>query len=54
MGARQMSVIARNTSTGALYVLWYDNSIRGFRVGKVLDGSSPTNGQSCVIWYLAD
>lgn len=47
----QYCCVARNTGNGALYLLWYDAGSQGFRVGSVISGNSPSNGDSCVVSY---
>ena len=48
----QITVITRNRNTGAIYALWYDNSVTGFRVGAVISGSNPSQGNTVDIQYL--
>lgn len=45
----QLTLVARNISTGALYVVWYDASVTAFKVGSVISGSSPS-ASSHRIW----
>lgn len=47
----QITVITRNRNTGAIYALWYDNSVTGFRVGAVISGSNPSQGNTVDIQY---
>ena len=47
----QTTLTARNINTGALYVLWYDGTVQGFRIGKVIEGTNPTVGQQVAISY---
>lgn len=48
----QITVITRNRNTGAIYALWYDSSVTGFRVGAVISGSNPSQGNTVDIQYL--
>lgn len=49
----QICCPSRNIQTGAIYICWYDKSIRGFRVGTTASGNAPTNGQKCSFEYFA-
>ena len=48
----QQCLIGRNSSTGALYALWYVSTDGNFSLGAVLSGSAPTSGQSCYVNYV--
>ena len=48
----QQCLIGRNSSTGALYALWYVSTDGNFSLGAVLSGNAPTSGQSCYVNYV--
>lgn len=48
----QQCLIGRNSSTGALYALWYVSTDENFSLGAVLSGNAPTSGQTCYINYV--
>lgn len=48
----QQCLIGRNSSTGALYALWYVSTDENFSLGAVLSGTAPTSGQTCYINYV--
>lgn len=47
----QYTVLARNRSTGAIYVLWYDVNTNSFRIGSTISGSAPTGTQAITVSY---
>ena len=48
----QQCLIGRNSSTGALYALWYVSTDQDFQIGATLSGNAPTNGQTCYVNYV--
>ena len=50
-GRNQYTTVARNISTGSLYVLWYSESQGGFRVGATISGSAPSTNDKVVVCY---
>lgn len=48
----QQCLIGRNSSTGALYALWYVSTEQNFQIGATLSGNAPTSGQTCYINYV--
>ena len=51
--ATQVSVVARNIANGAIYALWYDASVPCFRVGGIISGDAPTDGNMVYVQYSA-
>ena len=49
----QITTVGRNISNGAVYAVWYDSSVRGFRVGGTISGDAPQNGESIYVQYFA-
>lgn len=49
----QLTLVARNRETGALYTIWYDYSVSAFRIGSTISGNAPSAGQSIDISYIA-
>ena len=49
----QITTVGRNINNGAVYALWYDSSVRGFRVGGTISGDAPQNGESVYVQYFA-
>ena len=47
----QMTIVGRNTQTGALYALWWNTVSEWFQLGATITGSAPANGNSCYIQY---
>lgn len=50
-GQSQYCVVARNISTGALYMLWNSASQGGFRHGATISGSDPVTGDKVYVCY---
>lgn len=48
----QQCLIGRNSSTGALYALWYVSTDENFSLGAVISGTAPSNGQTCYVNYV--
>lgn len=47
----QQCLIGRNSSTGAIYALWYVSTDENFQIGATLSGSAPANGNNCYVNY---
>lgn len=47
----QQCLVARNSSTGAIYALWYVSTDQNFQIGATLSGTAPSNNQTCYINY---
>ena len=50
--ANQLTLTVRNTSTGAIYVVWYQTTIRGFIIGDVITGNPPADGNPAAFSYI--
>lgn len=48
----QLCLVGRNTSTGAIYVVWYDATNHNFWLGATISGNAPTNGQNVNVQYF--
>lgn len=48
----QLTLAARNTNTGAIYIIWYDWTSSAFRIASIISGNVPTEGQAIDISYL--
>ena len=48
----QQCIVARNSSTGAIYVLWYVSTDQNFQIGATLAGTAPSNNQTCYVNYV--
>ena len=48
----QTCYVARNTDTGALYLLCWYPQYDGFAVAKIFDGDAPSNGNHCSVQYI--
>ena len=48
----QQCLIGRNSSTGALYALWYVSTDENFSLGAVISGNAPSNNQTCYVNYV--
>ena len=48
----QLALAGRNNATGAFYIIWYDNSVSAFRIGAIISGNAPTEGQRIYVSYL--
>ena len=48
----QQCIVARNSSTGAIYALWYVSTDQNFQIGATLAGTAPTNNQTCYVNYV--
>lgn len=48
----QLTFIARNISSGAIYALWWDDANSIFKIGATISGSAPSNGNQCAIQYM--
>lgn len=49
----QLCLVGRNTSNGAIYIVWYNATDHDFLLGSVISGNQPTNGQNINVQYLA-
>ena len=47
----QNTYVARNTATGAIYVVHYSPNSSVFTIDTTISGSAPTNGQQVMIAY---
>lgn len=52
-GNFQLTLGARNVITGAIYIIWYDWATTSFRMGSIISGNAPTEGQAIDVSYLA-
>lgn len=50
-GSGQCTFVGRNTNTGAIYAVWFANGNNTFRVGAVISGSAPNQGEEISISY---
>lgn len=50
--ANQTCYIARNHSTGALYLLCWYGQYEAFGVQQILEGNAPSNGEGCSVQYI--
>lgn len=53
VGGRQIALCGRNTTNGSIYAVWYDGGSRSFRMGSVISGSNPSDGEAIALEYLA-
>lgn len=49
----QITLAGRNIRNGAIYALWYDTTVKAFRVGGTIAGDAPQNGDSLYVQYIA-
>lgn len=47
----QQCLIGRNSSSGAIYALWYVSTDENFQIGATLSGTAPANGNTCYVNY---
>ena len=47
----QQCLLARNSSSGAIYALWYVSTDQNFQIGAILSGTAPANGNTCYVNY---
>ena len=50
----QLTLLARNRNTGAIYALWYNNSVEAFLIAATISGSAPSNGNKIELQYFAE
>ena len=50
---QQLTVGARNTSNGAIYLLWYSAVSNKWLLAAVISGNNPANGEKVNIQYFA-
>lgn len=47
----QVVLNGRNNRTGAIYALWYDASVKAFRIASTISGAAPNNGDYCYLMF---
>lgn len=50
--SNQVALIGRNTSNGALYVVYYNTNNQAFYIASTLSGNAPTEGQRIHLQYF--
>ena len=50
---QQLTVGARNTTNGAIYLLWYSTVSNNWLLAAVINGNNPANGEKVNIQYFA-
>ena len=50
---RQITVLGRNMNNGAVYALWYDYDVDGFRISATLVGNAPSLNNTCDVQYFS-
>lgn len=52
-GNLQTSVLGRNLQNGAVYAVWYDDSVDAFRLSATLVGNAPSSNNTITVQYFA-
>lgn len=50
---QQITVLGRNLYNGAVYAVWYDSSVDGFRMSATLVGNAPSTNNTIDVQYMA-
>jgi len=53
LGNSQLTLVARNAQSGAIHLIWYNNSERKFALSTTLSGNPPSNNDSINVQYIA-
>ena len=51
-GGVQLCLPARNTQTGAIYLIWYEANNQNWMIAANVSGSAPSNGNTVTIQYF--
>ena len=52
-GTAQLCVPARNSTNGAIYILWYAGTDNSFRVGAIVSGNAPSTNDHVFVQYVS-